>query len=131
MQYPTLAAAILMAGTTGLHVFGGGAEFHLPIQASALDLPLRAISAVLWHFVTLMLSVQSIALLWLARHPDRAIAALLAAIQIGFAGLFLYYGQTKLGTVWVLGQWTIFITLAALIIWGQWGVTKGALCRAP
>lgn len=124
MRYPTIAAAALMAGTTGLHVFGGGAEFHVPIQASALDLPLRAISAVLWHFVTLMLAVQSIALLWLARHPDWALAALLASIQIGFAGLFLYYGQTMLGTVWVLGQWTIFAALATLIIWGQWGVKR-------
>lgn len=121
MRYPTLAAAVLMAATAGLHVVGGGAEFHAPIQASSLDLPLRAISAVLWHFVTLMLALQAAALLWLARHPDRAMAVLLAAIQIGFAGLFLFYGQTMLGTVWVLGQWTIFLVLAMLIIWGQWG----------
>lgn len=121
MRYSTLAAAFLMAGTTGLHVIGGGAEFHLPIQASALDLPLRAISAVLWHFVTLMLALQTAALLWLARHPDRAMATFLTAIQTGFAALFLFYGQTMLGTVWVLAQWTIFLALAALIIWGAWG----------
>lgn len=121
MRYPTLAAAVVMAATAGLHVVAGGAEFHAPIQASSLDLPLRAISAVLWHFVTLMLALQAAALLWLARHPDRAMAVLLAAIQIGFAGLFLFNGQTMLGTVWVLGQWTIFLVLAMLIIWGQWG----------
>lgn len=121
MRYPTLAAAVLMAATAWLHVVDGNTEFHTPIQASSLDLPLRAISAVLWHFVTLMLALQAAALLWLARHPDRAMAVLLAAIQIGFAGLFLFYGQTMLGTVWVLGQWTIFLVLAMLIIWGQWG----------
>lgn len=121
MRYFTFAAAILMAGTTGLHVIGGGPEFHAPIQASGLDLPLRAISAVLWHFVSLMLALQAVALLWLARHPDGAMAALLTAIQIGFAVLFMFYGQTMLGTVWILGQWTIFLTLAVLIICGQWG----------
>ncbi len=121
MRIPTLAAAALMAATCGLHVIGGGAEFHAPIQASPLDLPLRAVSAVVWHFVTVMLALQALALVWLARHPDRAMAALLTAIQIGFAGLFLFYGQTMLGTIWTLGQWTIFLVLALLIVWGQWG----------
>ena len=48
-------------------------------------------------------------------------ATFLTAIQTGFAALFLFYGQTMLGTVWVLAQWTIFLALAALIIWGEWG----------
>lgn len=121
MRIPTLTAGVLMAATFILHVFGGGPEFHAPIQTSALDLPLRAMSAVLWHFVSLMLAVQAVALFWLARHPDRAMTALLAAIQLGLTGLFLFYGQTMLGTVWILGQWTIFLTLAALIIWGAKG----------
>ncbi len=131
MQYPTLAAAGLMVATVALHVIGGGAEFHVPIQASSLDLPLRAISAVVWHAVTILLAVQAVALLWLARHPNGAMALLLVAIQIGFAGLFLFYGQTMLGTVWILGQWTIFLALAALIVWGQWRVLSVPAPRSP
>ncbi len=131
MRYPTLAAAALMAATTALHVIGGGAEFHEPIQTSSLDLPLRAISAVLWHFVTVMLVLQTAALLWLSRHPERGLAALLLAIQIGFAGLFICYGQTMLGTVWHLGQWTIFLALAFLIAWGQWAGLKAPAPRHP
>lgn len=126
MRYPTLAAATVMAATTQLHVIGGGAEFYQPIQTSAMEPPLRAISAVLWHAVTLLLAVQAVALVWLARHPDRAMATLLVAIQICFAGLFLFYGQTMLGTVWTLAQWTIFTILAGLIVWGQWGVRPTA-----
>ena len=53
-------------------------------------------------------------------------ATLLVAIQICFAGLFLFYGQTMLGTVWTLAQWTIFTILAGLIVWGQWGVRPTA-----
>lgn len=128
MRYPTLAAAILMAATTGLHVIGGGPEFHAPIQASLLDLPLRAISAVLWHMVTVLLAIQTVALLWMAGHPNGAMATLLVAIQIGFAGLFVFYSQTMLGTVWQLGQWTIFLALAALIAWGQ---TSAVRSQAP
>jgi hypothetical protein len=131
MQYPTLAASGLMAATVGLHVIGGGAEFHVPIQASALNLPLRAVSAVLWHAVTILLAIEAVALFWLARHPNGAMAVLLAAIQIGFAGLFLYYGQTMLGTVWHLGQWTIFLVLAALIVWGQAQGAKAPVPRSP
>ena len=130
MRYPTLAAAVGMAATTVLHVFGGGPEVHQPIQASALELPLRAVAAVLWHAVTGLLAVQSVALVWLARHPDQPMAVLLVAIQIGFAGLFLFYGQTMLGTVWTLGQWTIFAVLAVLIVWGQWGV-RSPVPRLP
>jgi hypothetical protein len=118
MRVPTLVAAALMAATFCLHVFGGGPEIHVPIQASSLPLPLRAISAVLWHAVTVLLSIQVFALVWLARYPDYAMALLLASIQLGFAMLFLFYGQTMLGTVWLMGQWTIFLALAALILWG-------------
>jgi hypothetical protein len=129
MRYPTLAAAILMAATTGLHVIGGGAEFHAPIQASSLELPLRTISAVLWHMVTVLLAIQTAALFWLVRHPNGPLATLLVTIQIGFAGLFLFYGQTMLGTVWQLGQWTIFLALAALIAWGQWSAVRSTSPR--
>jgi hypothetical protein len=124
MRLPTLAAAALMAATFGLHLFGGGPEFHQPIQASTLDLPLRAVSAVLWHAVSITLALQAAALLWLAKHPNRPMAILLTAIQIGYAGLFLFYGQTMLGTIWQLGQWTIFLALAALILWGAAGSPK-------
>ncbi len=121
MRIPTLLAAGMMAATCALHVFGGGPEFHGPIQASDMALPLRAISAILWHAVSLLLAIQAVALIWMARHPHDGMAALLVAIQISFAGLFLFYGQTMMGTVWALGQWTVFLALAALIGWGARG----------
>jgi hypothetical protein len=124
MRIPTLIAAILMAATFFLHVIGGGAEFNVPVQASDLDLTLRTVSIVVWHGISAMLAIQAFALLWLARHPNPPMSALLVTIQLAFAGLFLFFGQTMLGTVWVLGQWTIFLVLAGLIAWG-------ARLRAP
>jgi hypothetical protein len=129
MRLPTLCAAGLMAATFFLHVIGGGRELHVPIQASSLDLPLRAISAVIWHMVSALLALQAVALIWLARHPNRPMSTLLIAIQVAFAGLFLFYGQTMFGTVWVMGQWTIFLALAGLIAWGARGA--GAPRVAP
>jgi hypothetical protein len=126
MRVPTLIAAAVMAATFFLHVIGGGADYHTPMQAAPIDLLLRAVSAVVWHGISAILALQAVALLWLSRHPDRAMSAFLLALQIAFAGIFLFYGQTMLGTIWVMGQWTIFLVLAGLI---AWGMRAGA--RAP
>ncbi len=120
MNIPLLAAAVLSAATFGLHVIGGGAEFHVPIQAVDMPLPLRAVSAILWHFVSAMLFLQAIAFGWLALRPNMPLAWFLSAVQLCFAGLFLFYGLTMLGSIWVLLQWTIFTAIAGLALWGQW-----------
>ena len=118
MNKPILIAALVSAATFGLHVVGGGAEFHQPIQASSMALPLRAISAILWHAVSMLLVLQAAALMWLAHHPNPALSLFIAVVQIGFAALFLFYGVTMIGSVWVLGQWVIFVAIAALVLWG-------------
>ena len=120
MNKPMLVAAVVSALTFALHVIGGGADVHTPIQASPLPLPLRAISAVLWHFVSLILALQSLGFLSLARAPNRDLSLMLIGIQIGTAVLFVFYGMTMLGSVWIMQQWTIFLTIAALGLWGLW-----------
>ncbi len=123
MNKPMMAAAVLSAATVLLHVIGGGTDVHAPIQASNMDLALRAISAVIWHFVSLMLALQAVGFYAVARGPNRELAWFLIAIQLGTAVLFLFYGATMLGTVWIMGQWTIFLAIGAL---GLWGMKKGA-----
>ena len=120
MNKPMLSAAGISALTFGLHVIGGGADVHIPIQASTLPLPLRAISAVLWHFVSLILALQSLGFLSLARASNRDLSLMLIGIQIGTAVLFVFYGMTMLGSVWIIPQWTIFLTIAVLGLWGLW-----------
>jgi len=94
-----LAAAALMALTFGVHVFAGGPEIHVVIQASELSENLRAISTVLWHAVSVILAVFALAYLWLARNNNKALSIVLGATQLGFATLFLWYGTTLLGTI--------------------------------
>lgn len=119
MNKPMMAAAVLSAATFGLHVLGGGRDVHIPIQASDLDVSLRAISAVLWHFASLVLALQTIAFWALSQRANPTMGWLLIGVQGGTAALFLFYGATLLGTIWIMPQWTIFLALAALGLWGQ------------
>ncbi|MFY0594823.1 MAG: hypothetical protein JXQ85_00195 [Cognatishimia sp.] len=114
MNRLNLAAAVLMALTFGVHVFAGGPEVHVAIQASELSEYLRAISAVLWHAVSVILAVFALAYLWLARNDNKALSIVLGATQLGFATLFLWYGTTLLGTIWPMPQWIVFLLIPAI-----------------
>ena len=118
MSRPTIAAAILMLITAGIHVFAGAPEVHVPIQASDLHPILRAISAVLWHAVTVQLLAFTAALLWVAKHPNRPVSLLIATICLGYTALFLWIGTSMLQSPWPMPQWTLFAGLASLTLWG-------------
>lgn len=114
-----LAASALMGLTFVVHVFGGGPEIHVPIQASELSEYLRAISAVLWHAVSVILAVFALAYLWAAKNNAPALIWQMTVIQLGFAALFLWYGIALLGTIWPMPQWIIFLLIPAVSLIGQ------------
>ncbi|MFN3953629.1 MAG: hypothetical protein ACK4LQ_04190 [Pararhodobacter sp.] len=116
----TQGVALLMALTVLVHVFLGGPEYHLPYQRELEDPLLRAMAAVLWHAVTVVLAVLAAGLVWLAHRPDPALEAVISGIQIGFAALFLWYGAVQLGSLVPMPQWIIFLLLPALTRLGQW-----------
>ncbi len=120
MNIPIAVAVGLTGLTTLVHVLAGGPDVHEPIQDSDLSDYLRALSAVLWHAVTVTLIVFTLALIWLVRRPNQALAWVISAVQVGFAGLFIFYGITRLGTLWLTPQWIIFLTIPALTVWGSW-----------
>ena len=115
----TRLAAALMGATVLIHVFAGGPEVHAPLQAALPDPGLAAFAALLWHAVTVVLIVLAYGLWVLAGRRDPALEITLSGVQIGFAGLFLFYGLTRLGTVWDMPQWLIFLALPALTRFGQ------------
>jgi hypothetical protein len=117
-------AAILMGGVVLLHVIGGGAEVHLPTQAAGLTPTLKAFAAVLWHAVTVALIVFTAALAWISFRPNQPLALTLIAIQLGWTGLFIYYGLTQLGTLAIMPQWVIFTVLPTLIAFGSWHTAR-------
>ncbi|MFY0616533.1 hypothetical protein [Shimia sp.] len=112
------AAAALLFLTTGVHVFMGGPEIHHVIQASALPEDVRAIGAVLWHAITATLLVFALGCLWLAHNTNTALAVTIGAVQVLFAVLFIFYGATLLGTLWVMPQWIIFLLIPVVMLLG-------------
>ena len=68
-------------------------------------------SMVLWHAVTVMLAHLSLAYLWLARDPNAGLVHFTSAFQVGWSGLFIYYGLTIVGNLWVMPQWIGFLAL--------------------
>ncbi len=119
-KYMAGAAALLFL-TTWVHVFLGGPEIHNVIQASTLSPDVRAISAVLWHAVTVILMVFGCGCLWLTRHDAPALAHMMIAVQLGFAALFVFYGITLLDTLWIMPQWVIFLVIPAVMLAGLRG----------
>ena len=110
-----LAAAILSLTITVAHIVGGGAQYHAPILAGPLDVENKAIYSILWHFASLILALNTAALARLALSGANTELARFIALQaVAFAGLFLFYGLTRMGTVLLLPQWTAFLGVAVL-----------------
>ncbi len=114
-----LVAAALMTLTVLIHVFLGGPEVMDPIRASTLDPLVIAVTNVVWHAITLLLAIFAVALFWLSRHANRPLWALVLAMQVGFALIFLGYGIADLGTIWPMSQWVIFLGIPALMLMGE------------
>ncbi len=118
MNVPLTLAGSIMVLTAGIHVFAGGPEYH-DVYQSVLPTPhLAAMAAVLWHAITVNLIVSAGAYFWLAQHPSRPFLVALAAMQLGWTALFLFYGTTMLGSLWPMPQWVIFLTTVLLTIYG-------------
>lgn len=115
----TRVSAALMGLTFLIHVFAGGPDVHTPLQMALTAPGLAAFAAILWHAVTVVLTVLTFGLWWLADRDDPKFEAVLSGIQIGFAALFIGYGALRLGTLWPMPQWIIFLAIPALTRFGQ------------
>ncbi|MCF6302816.1 MAG: hypothetical protein L3J13_06400 [Devosiaceae bacterium] len=114
------AAAALSALTLAAHIFGGDPQYHVPAMASNLNTEEKALYSVLWHAVTVILLLNSLALGIAAKiKPCRLpLVSLVAAQYAGWGILFVYYGQTRLGELWSLPQWIAFFLIPTLALWG-------------
>lgn len=118
MKRSLLVASGLSALTLAVHVFAGGPEVNQVVQASALAPELRAILGVIWHAVTVVLLISAIGFGYGAAHPNRPLEAALVGIMLGWAGLFIFYGITALGTLMPMPQWIIFLAIPAVVAFG-------------
>lgn len=125
---PTLIAAGLSTLTLAVHLFAGGPEVHQSLQSAGLSPMLAAFAAVLWHVASVLIAVGAGTLTIAAYKPQfRPGVLIVMAVQYaGFAALLLFYGLTRLGTPWPMPQWTVFVILTGLCIWGLRGAAKPA-----
>lgn len=113
MNKVILVAAALMGATTAAHIFGGGPDVFHPLLKVVADPYLNSFVPILWHAITVVLGVFTFALLWLAKHQNRPLEAVLATVQLGFSALFLMYGVTEFGTA-RMPQWIAFTAIPLL-----------------
>ncbi len=99
--------------------FGGGPEVNDIVSASDLPPTVRALSTVVWHGITLMLVLSTVALAYLATHNNPALEMFLTIWQLAFAVLFIGYGILQLGTIWPMPQWTVFVAMPVMTYIGS------------
>ena len=120
MNKPLFAASCLSFFTFGVHVFLGGPEIHEPLLASNAPDLVRAVGSVIWHAISALIFLNSLALLYASRSPDIAkpVIVLVIAQYLAFVLLFTGYGVTRFGSVFVMPQWTGFLGMSLLALWG-------------
>lgn len=116
---------LLCAGVAALaldlvHLTLGEREAHRPALVSSWPAPAKALYSVLWHAATAVMALGGVALIVAAFRPEQALAlaALPIALFLSFAGLFLFYGARRLGTLKTLPQWVAFSAISALALAG-------------
>jgi len=112
---------LITAGVAALlldvvHITLGGREFHARMLRSSAADAAKALWSVVWHATTAVMALGGLSLVAAGMFPDQAfaLAALPIAIFLTTAALFIFYGQSRLGTLTILPQWTAFLAISAL-----------------
>jgi Protein of unknown function (DUF2867) len=116
------AAAAISLFTAALHVLVGGPEFHQPALDSALPDQWKAAFSTIWHAITALLLLSGIFLMLaaLSLRKNLLMIWLVLSLNIAFAVLCISYGLVRLGTPWVLLQWTIFLCISGCVAAALW-----------
>jgi hypothetical protein len=101
-------------------VFGGGPEIHDAILASDATLLVRTIGSVVWHGISAMLLLNSVALLFAVRSAvvPKALVLLVVGQYLSMAGLFVFYGLHEFKSLMQMPQWTGFVVISCLALIG-------------
>ena len=112
-------AGCLMTLTVFVHVLMGGVKIMKPLRATRLPRLVAAVMEIVWHGVNVTLICLAGGLFWLAWHDNQPLMWLICAIQVGFATLFIWYGFTRLKSLWPMPQWIVFLGIPVLTVWGM------------
>lgn len=124
MNYWLVAAAVVSGITCGIHVFVGGPELLSPLLLSNLNPAAKSVWIVVWHTVTALIALNSVAFIVSAQPGARAllISSYPLAISFCMIVLFLFFSITQHGSIIALPQWTLFLASSVLAIVGLMSV---------
>jgi hypothetical protein len=125
MNRRLLAASLMAAFTTGVHVFMGGADIASPLLESTLAAEPRLTLYAVWHMASITLGLSAIAyfIAGLPRHEQssRSLVVFVSALWLGFALIFVVIAliQPENGWLLKLPQWVLLAPVGLLGLWGS------------
>lgn len=108
-----LVAALLMAVTSAAHLLGGEFDVHRPLLATAKTTEDALYVSVLWHGVSAMLVLNTLAACYGARWHAPAVLWLAGAQTVALGLVFMAYGLLRTGSLFIAPQWTILLLAGA------------------
>lgn len=119
MNLGFLAAALLSAGTWGLHTFVGGPAVAGPLVASDLPAVAKWTNYYCWHLVTLTLAGLAAAFAYAAWVPSGLDVAIFATLlSLGFMLWSVALVAWRYRYPWRLPQWTLFAAISSAALCG-------------
>ncbi len=124
MNRALLAAAVLAAFTTGVHLFVGTPEIAAPLLNSSLAPELSYLLYACWHLVSCSLALSAVALFICAlpRHHQsaRAMAIFISCLWLSFGLVFVAVGLHGAGgtLLFKLPQWILLLPVGVLGLLG-------------
>ena len=102
------------------HTLSGENALIIPLYASDLSLGLKALVSALWHGTTLILLVNTLALVWTTfnRTYLKPITLIVGGQYFALACIFFAEGFFQLGSVWIMTQWITGFCIAGLCLLG-------------
>jgi len=125
MNKPLIAASLLAALTTIVHIFVGGADIAGPLLASTLAAEPRLTLYAVWHMVSVALALSAVALFIgsLPRHAQAAryLVLFVSALWCAFGAVVLTVAAAQAEVIWFLKlpQWVLLLPVGMLGFWGS------------
>ncbi len=112
-------AALLCLFGAGFHIIVGNRRIDNVIFATALNIRVRTISRIVWHFITTFLSLCFCFLIYGAfKGIGRDFALFLSLEMFSMAGLFLFFCGRHLNNPFQFPHPFVFTLIGVLVIFG-------------
>lgn len=119
MNKPIALAALGMAATLALHAISGEFTVHRPLLADVLSAEMDLYVSVVWHGITAVIAINTIALVYAALQPSppNPLLWVVGGQTLALGLMFILFGIIRTSSLWVAPPWVILVPLGLLILW--------------